>query len=97
MQGQVFVKTIICNNLEGRPETYKPVAPEESGWNELGINVCRLFLPFIARYKKEIYASKIQFENKEKGNKSVWGLVVLEKVTAARSQITGNKTEKAFK
>lgn len=56
--GQMFVKIIICNNLEGRPETYKPVAPGESGWNQLGTNVCWLFLPFIARYKKEIYASK---------------------------------------
>lgn len=40
MQGEIFVKPLSCTNLKGRPETYKPVAPGESGWNELGINVC---------------------------------------------------------
>lgn len=52
---------------------------------------------FIARCKKEIYASKMQFANKRKGNESVRGLVVLEKVTAPGPQVTGNETEKCFK
>lgn len=58
-----FVDIIICS-LEGRQQTDKPVAPGESGWNELGINVCWMILPFIARYRKEIYVSKTQFANK---------------------------------